>query len=322
MGLPGFRKRRAAASPEAGIKEGSLVDDKAIAKRATKTRRNTLFFTSFCYLVAMVFLILVEIGNTKKSSKVLNDIYFFKLDLSEILATSVSGLSSLTLTNSIARTLGLHDFYQVGLWNFCEGYQNEGVTHCSTPTNLWWFNPVEILQSELFAGATIALPAEVNTILTVLRIASQVMFGFFLAGTVLSFVLMVLAPIVVYSRWWSFPFGVFAFINALMVIAASAVATAMSLIFNYALTSQVDLNIKVDNGTKMWVFMWLASGFTMLAFIIHAGLCCCCTSRRDIRTGRKKGRNLATASAADSSEKSKNGYTLPTFGKKSVAPSN
>jgi hypothetical protein len=29
------------------------------------------------------------------------------------------------LINSIARTIGLHDFYQVGLWNFCEGYQDE-----------------------------------------------------------------------------------------------------------------------------------------------------------------------------------------------------
>jgi len=26
--------------------------------------------------------------------------------------------------NSIARSLGLHDFYQVGLWNYCEGYND------------------------------------------------------------------------------------------------------------------------------------------------------------------------------------------------------
>lgn len=55
----------------------------------------------------------------------LGSIYFFKLDLSDILASATSGVSGLTLTNSIARTLGLHDFYQVGLWNFCEGYEDE-----------------------------------------------------------------------------------------------------------------------------------------------------------------------------------------------------
>ena len=52
----------------------------------------------------------------------LGDIYFFKLDLANIIPNSAP---SLTLMNSIARTLGLHDFYQVGLWNFCEGYDDE-----------------------------------------------------------------------------------------------------------------------------------------------------------------------------------------------------
>ena len=32
-----------------------------------------------------------------------------------------------SLINSIAQSIGLHDFYQVGLWNFCEGYMNEYV---------------------------------------------------------------------------------------------------------------------------------------------------------------------------------------------------
>ncbi|KAK9782594.1 putative SUR7/PalI family-domain-containing protein [Seiridium cardinale] len=317
MALPGFRKRRAAANPEAGVKDGPLPDDQALAKRATKTRRNAIIFTSFCYLVAVVFLILVEIGNTS-SAKVPGELYFFKLDLSDIMASSVSSsLGTLSLTNSIARTLGLHDFYQVGLWSFCEGYMDEGITKCSTPTSLYWFNPVEILQGELLAGASIALPSEVNTILTILRITSQVMFGFFLAGLVLDFVLMLLAPIVLYSRWWSFPFSVFAFLAAIMVIAAAAVATAMALVFQYALTSQVDLNIKVDIGTKMWAFMWIGAGFTFLAFLIHAGLGCCCTSRRDLRTGRKKGRNLATVPGTGS-EKSQKGYNLPKFGRKSA----
>lgn len=52
----------------------------------------------------------------------LGDIYFFKLNMANIIPQSVPNL---TLVNSIARTLGLHDFYQVGLWNFCEGYDDE-----------------------------------------------------------------------------------------------------------------------------------------------------------------------------------------------------
>ncbi|KAI1875543.1 uncharacterized protein JN550_001829 [Neoarthrinium moseri] len=319
MALPGFRKRRAAASPGADdVKDGPLPQDQLDIKRRTKTRRNAIITSCFCYLVAVVFLILVEVGNTN-GSRVRGDIYFFRLDLADIMPSSVSGLSSLTLTNSIARTLGLHDFYQIGLWNFCEGYEDEGITSCSTPTNLWWFNPVEILQSELLAGASIALPSEVNTVLTILRIASQVMFGFFLAGLVLNFVLMLLAPIVLYSRWWSLPFSLFSFLAALMVIAAACVATVMALVFKYALTSQTELNIVVVIGTKMFAFMWIAAGFTLLAFLIHAGMGCCCTSRRDIRTGRKGGRNMAASPST--SEKPSRGYNLPTFGRKTVASS-
>jgi SUR7/PalI family len=62
----------------------------------------------------------VLIGNTSNKS-VLNDIYFFKLNLADIIPTSVPNAS---LINSIAQSIGLHDFYQVGLWNFCEGYEN------------------------------------------------------------------------------------------------------------------------------------------------------------------------------------------------------
>ena len=80
-------------------------------------------------------------------------IWFLKLNLSNIIAQSVPNAA---LINSIARTLGLHDFYQVGLWNYCEGYGSQ-ITDCGKPRKLYWFNPVEIILSELLAGATSTL---------------------------------------------------------------------------------------------------------------------------------------------------------------------
>ena len=73
----------------------------------------------------------VLVGNTS-NKPVLNDIYFFKLDLADIIPMSVPNAS---LINSIAQSIGLHDFYQVGLWNFCEGYINEYVPSPS-PQNI------------------------------------------------------------------------------------------------------------------------------------------------------------------------------------------
>lgn len=119
-------------------------------KRATRTRFLWSLVSSFLLLVSVVFLILVEIGDTKNES-IRNKIYFIKLDLSDIIPVAVPNA---VLINSIAQSLGLHDFYTVGLWGYCEGYNGQGVTNCSSPKTLYWFNPVEIIQSQLLAGAT------------------------------------------------------------------------------------------------------------------------------------------------------------------------
>lgn len=76
------------------------------------------------------------------------------------------------LLNSIAQTLGLHDFYQVGLWNYCEGtntnkshatsllirqnigYNAVGISECTKPKLLYWFDPVSIILNQLVAGAS------------------------------------------------------------------------------------------------------------------------------------------------------------------------
>lgn len=88
---------------------------------SSKSRRNSAIIASFCYLLATIFLILVLIGNTD-DKPVLNETYFFKLDVSNVIPVAVPNA---ILLNSVARSLGLHDFYQVGLWNFCQGYNDE-----------------------------------------------------------------------------------------------------------------------------------------------------------------------------------------------------
>src|SRR5688572_25394043 len=110
-------------------------------KTAPPARRNTAIVASIFYFLTIPFLILVLIGNTHING-VLNDLYFFKLDVSHIIPISVANSQ---LLNSVARSLGLHDFYSVGLWNYCEGYNDEGVTHCSDPEPMYWFNPVAVL---------------------------------------------------------------------------------------------------------------------------------------------------------------------------------
>lgn len=158
------RRKKEPQDAVSGTSDRTLTDDyaptKTQIKRATRTRLTWALVSAFLLLISIVFIILVEIGSTSKAS-IRANIYFIKLDLTNIVPTSIPNS---VLINSIAQTLGLHDFYTVGLWSYCEGYMGEGFTQCSKPQTLWWFNPVEIIQSQLLSGASSVLrPARRQT---------------------------------------------------------------------------------------------------------------------------------------------------------------
>lgn len=293
-------------------------------KRATRTRMCWALLTSLLLLISLTFLILVEIGSIRKN-RILSNIYFIRLDLSNIIPVNVPNA---VLINSIAQTLGLHDYYTVGLWNFCEGNNGVGFTDCSKSKPLYWFDPVEILQSELLQGATstsksamahacsatdedlVALPSEINKVLDLIRLVSHWMFGLFLTAACLTFLMVFLVPLAVYSRWASLPLMTFTFLSALFTTVASVIATVMVsppapkilfllsnqtnpplqfIIMKDAITQVQELNIGAEIGVEMFAFMWIAAGSAILAWIIQFSLCCCCASRRDVKTGRKRG---------------------------------
>ncbi|POS87397.1 hypothetical protein EPUL_001111 [Erysiphe pulchra] len=255
-------------------------------KLATKTRKKWITVSTIFFTISVLFLILTIIGNTS-NKRFIRSTYFLKLNLANIIPASTPG--DLIFVNSLARSLGLHDFYQVGIWNFCEGYSNEGVTFCSKPKSRYWFNPVQILLQELLSGATIALPADINKILDLIKLASSVMFCFFLAGACMTFVSIFVAPITLYSRWWSLPFVIWTFFATLFTTVATVIVTAMSIIFVNVATSQPGINISASIGKPFFAFMWIATAFSILGLLIHLCLSCCFASRRDIITGRKKG---------------------------------
>jgi hypothetical protein len=47
----------------------------------------------------------------------------------------------------------------------------------------------------------------------------------------------------------------------------------------------------------MFGFMWTATAFAILAWLINFGMCCCCASRRDVKTGRRHGSSKAYGDA-------------------------
>ena len=161
MALPTFssishkQSEKSSASQSHGLSEDSppsyrSAPSGSTVKHATRTRLVFALLTSIFFLISLVFIVLVEIGNTSGHKRIVGSIWFLRLDLSKILPESVP--KGTPYRGSVARMLGLHDFYQVGLWNFCEGYSGE-IAQCGKPKTLYWFNPVQILLDEMLAGA-------------------------------------------------------------------------------------------------------------------------------------------------------------------------
>jgi hypothetical protein len=182
---------------------------------------------------------------------------------------------------------------------------------------MYWFDPVAILLNELLAGATIALPAEINTTLNLVKLASHLMFGFFITGMCMNFVSIFITPVVLYSRWWSLPTAIWTFIAALLTSAATTIATVMFVIFRNVITSQAGLDISASLGTDMFAFMWTGAAFSIFGFIIHLCLGCCCASRRDVVTGRRRGNGAAYKNVVvDEKKPARTRLTVPKFGRR------
>ncbi|KAM0715702.1 hypothetical protein Q7P37_009202 [Cladosporium fusiforme] len=283
--------------------DGSHQPSRWQIKRATRPRFIWALIAALLLLISVIFVILVEVGNIGDRA-VSRDTYFINLDLSHIVPVNVPNA---VLINSIAQTLGLNDFYRVGLWNYCAGNIGVGIMHCSKPKTMWWFNPVEIIQSQLLAGASIALPAEVTQILDIIRLVSHWMFALFLAGACLSTIMIPFVLLTVYTRWATLAITIVTFLAALFTTVATILATAMFIIMQNAITSVEQLNIEGQIGTQMFAFMWIAASCSILAWLITLGQCCCCASRRDVKRGKKRGSKAAWgadgAQAVDFNEK-------------------
>lgn len=128
------------------------------------------------------------------------------------------------------------------------------------------------------------------------------MFGLFLAGACFSFVLIPIVFISDYSKWWAFVITILLALNAVIVIAASVIATVMFTIMQNEFQNNItEVNIGASVGTEMFAFMWVASACCLIPFVIHLCLSCCCLSRRDIKRGKggekyaEKDATMATA---------------------------
>ena len=280
-------------------------DKKALLNFHKPKSADPRILTAILYLLSLVFLILVEIGNINNKA-VIRDTYFLQIQMSNIIPDTVPNAA---LLNTIARTIGLHDFYQVGLWGFCEGYNDQGITYCSPPKTLYWFNPVEIIQHELISGARVSLPSEIVDVLHLVKTVSRWMFACFLVGTILTFLCVFFAPM----RFSTKPrlqqkakrillprlaIVVLTFGALLFTGVAAVIATAMFVIYVNTFAAASTIHIYGSLGKPMLAFMWIAVGFNLIGFCVQIGtwcsMCCCPGRRKAVREERANSSDGAT----------------------------
>ena len=100
----------------------------------------------------------------------------------------------------------LKDFYQVGLWNYCEGdVDNKGketITYCSPRKANFWFNPIEVWGLENHKAEEIFSKEMRDGIDTYHKVAKWIFTGYLIA-IILTAAEFIVGIFAVFSRWGS-----------------------------------------------------------------------------------------------------------------------
>lgn len=224
-------------------------------------------------------------GTTSKND--LADIYFMRINTTDITATS--GSESIDV-ESIAKSLGLRDFYQNSLWGYCEGYGSSGtnVTFCSKPQANYAFDPTEIFSSELVAGENITIPTSVEDQLDKVKTATRWMFALYLSGISVVFTTFLVGLTTLCSRRGSVCATCTACLSFTCVGIATVIAQVMFSAYANVINDTVkDFNVTASLGKTMFILSWGATAAALLAFVgFMFGICCGEGAPRYTRVGR------------------------------------
>ncbi|PUU83476.1 hypothetical protein B9Z19DRAFT_1119170 [Tuber borchii] len=137
-------------------------------------------------------------------------------------------------------TPGLSNFFQVGLWNYYEGFEDR-VLVCEEPQEFWWFNPMEEIVEKLFSGAGDLIPS---------------------------------------PRHWSPILSIFtSFFSALFSTTPAAISTALYCSYRNFFEDHEEIQINGVLGRNMFIVMWAASIITIESSAVRV-MCGCWNPER------------------------------------------
>ncbi|CAG8898121.1 unnamed protein product [Penicillium egyptiacum] len=265
-----------------------------------KAGRVACIFTPYVLTIAsLICIIMVGLGCTKASSDTLNNLYFIRLDLSNISQGSGvtseitdrladAGITSVT-AEEVSATIktfqddgNIADFYDIGLWGYCEGNSTNGkdtVSTCTDPKAQFYFNPSSILgMSE--AQLEKELGSGMKKTMNVYKAVSKWMFIAYLVAFIATCAQVLLGIFAIFSRWGSCVTTIVSIVSFLFTLGASLTSTIMFSIAKGSLGTALKVyGVEVDLGKNIYVATWLAVAFSLAATFFWMFSTCCCSGR-------------------------------------------
>lgn len=248
----------------------------------------------FCALVSMIFGILVLIGGVSKPG--IQDIYFLRLNTTDFVPTSSSALAA--LIDAVASDLGLEDYYQTSLWNYCAGNLKNGSTtafaspdYCSSTNASYWFDPVSIIEDSLSSSITFTVPADVLNDLHKIRTSQHWLKAILVVGTCASFLTLIACTCAFRSRLGSVFATITALIGALFTTVGAVLAQVLGILVRNVINGLGEINVHTTLGKKFYILIWISAGFSLIYFICITFTLCCCSPTGSSSRMRKARRN-------------------------------
>ncbi|OAL56801.1 integral membrane protein-like protein [Pyrenochaeta sp. DS3sAY3a] len=247
-------------------------------------------------LASLICIVIVMIGQTPwkgndaPKTSLGRDLYFFKADTSGFTADPDNVLDNLpenvNIDNNLLQALQgaasakeLKDFYQVGLWSYCEGDKRDGkevITYCSARKFNFWFDPFHVWQLKDTSAQKVLGEDFQKGLDAYKKVAGWMTWGFVIA-LILTAVEFVIGFFAICSRWGSLVTTIVSTAQTVFVLAAAITATAVYAALAGVFESVLKpYNIKATLGSKMLSALWLGVAFSVASgFFWLISICCC-----------------------------------------------
>ncbi|KAH8700924.1 integral membrane protein [Talaromyces proteolyticus] len=286
-----------------------------------KAGRIACIFTPYVVSVAaLVAIIFVGLGSTKSGSGTLDNLYFFRADLSNL--TSSGGSS---LADALASDLGdlanlgsdsfevalakskaegnIRDFYDIGLLGYCSGNKTSSgsfeVDYCSEPKAEFAFDPVTVWKLNTSSSDSDSiLPSNLKKAIDTYKTVSKWMFIAYAIAFGATIVELLVGLFAICSRLGSLFTSIFAGIAFFFTIASSITATALFAALTGTFNSALkQYGMHGSMGKNIYVATWIATAFAFGGSLFWLLSSCCCSGRSPYHGDRRRGRGISAEKA-------------------------